>query len=145
MAYLGRYSHRVALTNHRLLNITNETVTFRYKDYRDGAKKKVMTLAGTEFLRRFCLHILPKGFRKIRSYGFVANAVKAKKVALARQALGEKVRALLQRKERQQVAQKRLFATDRLQCPCCKTGKMITVAEWQRNKSPPDWVAPLLN
>jgi len=145
VSYLGRYSHRVALTNHRLIDITAEAVTFRYKDYRDGAKKKVMTLAGTEFLRRFCLHILPKGFRKIRSYGFVANAVKAKKVALARKALGEKVRALLQRKERQQIAQKRLFNSDRKVCPCCKTGKMVTVAEWQRNKSPPSWVAPLLN
>ncbi|MFK7933491.1 MAG: transposase [Saprospiraceae bacterium] len=75
-----------------MVNITDELVTFRYKDYRDGAKKKVMTLAGTEFLRRSCLHILPKGFRKIRSYSFVANAVKAKKVTLARNALGEKCR-----------------------------------------------------
>ena len=104
-----------------------------------------MILAGTEFLRRFCLHILPKGFRKIRSYGFVANAVKAKKGALARKGLGEKVRTLLKRKERQQIAQKRLFASDRTACPCCKTGKMVTVAEWQRNKSPPEWVAPLIN
>ncbi|MEJ7826879.1 MAG: transposase, partial [Segetibacter sp.] len=66
--YLARYSHKVAISNHRITAIADGKVSFRYKDYADGCKQKTMTLEATEFLRRFCLHILPKGFRKIRHY-----------------------------------------------------------------------------
>lgn len=142
--YLGRYAHRVALTNHRIKNIADGQVTFQYKDYKDGAKKKRMTLPGEEFLRRFCLHILPQGFRKIRQYGFLSNATKAQKLALAQLALGQKVRQLLDRKTRKKRAEKRLFGIEANRCPCCKKGKMVIIAEWERNKSPPDWVLPLL-
>lgn len=143
--YLGRYSHRVAITNHRLQKIEKGTVTFEYKDYKDGAKKKSMPLEGTEFLRRFCLHILPKGFRKIRQFGFLSNAGKAKNLAKAKRALGVKVDRLLTRKERRIIAIQRLFQQPQNQCPCCKKGKMITLEIWQKNKSPPEWVLPLLN
>ena len=68
-----------------------------------------MTLKGTEFLRRFCLHILPHGFRKIRQYGFLANVCKAKLLNIAREALGEKTKTLLTRNERKQIALKRIF------------------------------------
>jgi hypothetical protein len=71
--YLGRYTHKIAISNHRLLNIDNGEVSFNYKDYGDGGKVKTMTLAATGFLRRFCLHILPKGFRKIRHYGILSS------------------------------------------------------------------------
>ena len=71
--YLGRYTHKVAISNHRIVSIENDKVSFRYKDYADGSQQKTMTLEATEFLRRFCLHILPPGFRKIRYYGFIAN------------------------------------------------------------------------
>ena len=71
--YLGRYTHKVAISNHRITAIENGNVSFRYKDYADGGKQKEMTISATEFLRRFCMHILPKGFRKIRHYGFLSN------------------------------------------------------------------------
>ena len=143
--YLGRYAHRVALTNHRIKNIEDGKVTFQYKDYKDGAKIKLMTLPGEEFLRRFCLHILPQGFRKIRQYGFLANACKTQKLAIAQVALKQKVRQLLDRKTRKKLAKQRLFGQNADRCPCCKKGKMITLAEWERNKSPPEWVIPILN
>ena len=136
--YLGRYSHRVALTNHRIQHIDSEKgiVSFRYKDDKDGAKQKTMTLNGAEFLRRFCLHILPKGFRKVRSFGFLSNAAKAKALKIARNALAIKSKTLLTRKERKQLAMTRLFAEKTNLCPCCKKGKMVLVGSWERNKSP---------
>jgi hypothetical protein len=80
--YLGRYTHKIAISNHRILGIDNGEVVFNYKDYGDGGKVKAMTLPATEFLRRFCLHILPKGFRKIRHYGFLSKRKKKKLKAL---------------------------------------------------------------
>ena len=71
--YLGRYTHRVAISNHRIKSIDGEKVSFMYKDYRDGSKQKLMTLDGVEFLRRFAMHILPKGFVKVRYYGIMSN------------------------------------------------------------------------
>lgn len=85
--YLGRYTHKTAISNHRLLNVGPDKVTFHYKDYRDGGKRKMMQLAGTEFLRRFCQHILPSGFVRIRSYGILSNVLKAKALTAARLAL----------------------------------------------------------
>jgi len=71
--YLGRYTHKIAISNHRIQSIDNGEVVFGYKDYGDGGKVKTMTLLAPEFLRRFCLHILPKGFRKIRHYGILSS------------------------------------------------------------------------
>ncbi|MDA9503892.1 transposase [Bradyrhizobium sp. CCBAU 11386] len=87
LAYLGRYTHRVAIANGRLLTCDQGHVRFRWKDYRAGNKSKVMTLDTEEFLRRFLLHILPKGFRRIRHFGFLANACRAAKLARIRAAL----------------------------------------------------------
>jgi hypothetical protein len=78
--YLGRYSHRVAITNQRILGMDESTVSFSYKDYRTGGQKQMMHLKGDEFLRRFSQHILPLGFRKVRHFGFIANASKAKSI-----------------------------------------------------------------
>jgi hypothetical protein len=75
--YLGRYTHRVAISNHRLLAFEQERVTFRWKDYAHDGKQGKMTLAATEFLRRFFLHVLPKGFVRIRHFGFLANRRRA--------------------------------------------------------------------
>ncbi len=138
--YLARYSHRVALTNHRIKNIVDGQVIFQYKDYKDGAKKKLMSLAGTEFLRRFCLHILPPGFRKVRQYGFLSNASKSKYLNQARLALGAKTKTLLSRKERKAKALERLFGQRENRCPICKKGQLIPIYSWSpcfRNKSPP--------
>ena len=70
--YLARYTHRVAISNHRIVNVADDQVTFRWKDYRHGSQVRLMTLSAHEFLRRFCLHVLPKGFVRIRFYGFLA-------------------------------------------------------------------------
>jgi hypothetical protein len=87
LAYLGRYTHRVAIANSRLVGVTDATVTFRWKDYRHHGKSKVMTLAADEFIRRFLLHTLPDGFHRIRHYGFLANRQRAQKLALCRRLL----------------------------------------------------------
>ena len=87
LSYLGRYTHRVALSNDRLLSCDEASVRFRYRDYHDGRRRKVMCLKATEFLRRFLLHVLPKGFMRIRHYGLLANRCKAAKLQRARSAL----------------------------------------------------------
>ena len=77
--YLGRYTHRIAISNNRILNIDDGSVTFKWKDYRDG-KQKVMTITAEEFIRRFLLHVLPTGFMKIRYYGILSNRNKSTKL-----------------------------------------------------------------
>ena len=84
LRYLGRYTHRVAISNHRLVSFDGERVTFRWKDYAHGSKQKKMTLTATEFLRRFFLHVLPKGFVRIRYFGFLANRWRTDMLAFAR-------------------------------------------------------------
>lgn len=134
--YLGRYSHRVAITNSRIVHIDKQRIRFIYKDYRASAKKKVMSLSGVEFIRRFCLHILPPRFRKVRQYGFTSNASKAKRINQARLALGKHMILLLTRKERKAEAIRRIFGQPH-QCPHCKVGTMITVDVQHGNKDPP--------
>jgi hypothetical protein len=85
--YLGRYTHKTAISNHRLIGIGPDKVTFHYKDYRQNGARKTMALDGLEFLRRFCLHILPPGFRRMRHYGILSNTKKAKALAAARASL----------------------------------------------------------
>src|SRR5436853_7124848 len=85
--YLGRYTHRVAIANSRLLDCESGRVRFRWKDYRARDKSKVMTLDAGEFIRRFLLHVLPDGFRRIRHFGFLANARRTIKLARVRAAL----------------------------------------------------------
>ena len=87
LRYLGRYTHRVAISNHRLLAFDGERVTFRWKDYAHGNKQRKMTLAATEFLRRFVQHVLPRGFVRIRQFGFLANSCRTARLSLARQLL----------------------------------------------------------
>jgi len=87
LQYLGRYTHRVAISNERLLGFDEQAVRFRYKDYAHGGKRRVMALTPVEFLRRFALHVLPRGFQRIRHYGLAANRGKRARLALAREAL----------------------------------------------------------
>jgi hypothetical protein len=87
LRYLGRYTHRVAISNHRLLAFDGERVTFRWKDYAHGNKQKKMTLEATELLRRFTQHILPRGFVRIRQFGFLANTQRSTLLPLARKLL----------------------------------------------------------
>jgi hypothetical protein len=84
LAYLGRYTHRVAIANSRLVNMSDDDITFRWKDYRNHDKSKLMTLSADEFIRRFLLHTLPDGFHRIRHYGFLANGRRSAKLVLCR-------------------------------------------------------------
>ncbi len=87
LRYLGRYTHRVAISNHRLLAFDGERVTFRWKDYAHGSKQRKMTLAATEFLRRYVEHVLPRGFVRIRQFGILSNHCRSETLSLARQLL----------------------------------------------------------
>jgi len=87
LRYLGRYTHRIAISNHRLLDFDGDRVTFRWRDYAHGNKQRIMTLDATEFLRRFFLHVLPKGFVRIRRYGLLSNRFRAECLPLARKLL----------------------------------------------------------
>jgi hypothetical protein len=88
LKYLSNYTHRVAISNRRLLRADADTVTFAYKDYADGARRKIMTLALAEFVRRFCLHLLPARFVKIRHYGLLGNRQRHERLQRARSLLG---------------------------------------------------------
>jgi hypothetical protein len=92
LKYLSRYTHRVAISNPRIAYVGDGVVRFRYQDYADGGRTKEMTLAGTEFLRRFLRHVLPKGFMRIRHYGLLANCHRRAKLARARALLGAATR-----------------------------------------------------
>ena len=122
--YLGRYTHKVAITHHRILNIADQAVTFRYKDYSDADKIKEMTLPLPEFLRRFEQHILPKGFVKIRSYGFLKNYNKRQRLNELRVKMKlppapPKVRIPVQ----QRMLEK--YGKDISRCPKCGRGTML--------------------
>ena len=88
LKYLARYTHRVALSNRRLVSLLDDHVTFRWKDYAHGSRQRLMTLKAVEFIRRFLLHVLPGGVVKIRHYGFMANRFRQSKLQLCRRLLG---------------------------------------------------------
>ncbi len=118
--YLGQYSHRVAISNHRIQNIDDSGVKFLYKDYRNSSKIKPTTLPGVEFLRRFFLHILPKRFVKIRYYGILSS--KQKDLVKSLRAKKPEIKI----KETRQERIVRLTGFDFSLCPVCKTGVMQT-------------------
>ena len=124
--YLGRYTHKVAISNHRLkgFDAVNQTVTFEYKDYKTGGDKKEMTLTAAEFIRRFAQHILPPKFRRLRHYGFLSNASKGKSLALARVSLKVKAVERMDKAARREAARERLFGQNPNRCACCKEGTM---------------------
>jgi hypothetical protein len=115
--YIARYTHRIAISNHRILKVDNDQVTFSYKDYADQGKKKTMTVTAMEFIRRFMLHILPHGFMRIRQYGFLSNVIKKKKLALVRKLIPFKKTTIDKNKSGQDIVFPDPFA-----CPECKKG-----------------------
>ena len=126
--YVGRYTHRVAISNNRLIDIDNGRVKFHWKDYRDNSQIKVMDLEADEFIRRFLLHVLPEGFQRIRYYGFLANRDRRNKLALCRQLLGmqnSSQRASIKdyRQHYQELTGRSLTL-----CPRCQKGQMVIVA-----------------
>jgi Zn finger protein HypA/HybF involved in hydrogenase expression len=119
--YLGQYTHRVAISNQRIQNIEESGVSFFYKDYKDNSKKKLTKLSGVEFLRRFCMHILPYRFVKIRYYGILSSKQKDRVKPLAVKKPETKVA------ESKQERVSRLTGFDRFQCPFCQEGFMHTI------------------
>lgn len=91
--YLARYTHRVAISNHRLIGMEDGKVTFRWKDYAHGGKKRKMTMAAEEFIRRFLLHVLPKGLVRVRHYGWMANRCRGERAQLCRTLLAAQPQA----------------------------------------------------
>ena len=128
--YLGQYTHRVAISNTRIKNIDHNGVTFSYKDYRDNANQKLMTLTGVEFLRRFALHILPRGFVKIRYFGILTSAYRQQVESLKTKP------DIFQLTETKPERIARLTGHHPCKCSKCKTGTMIPVEIIPRIRSP---------
>ncbi len=135
LAYLARYTHRVAIANSRLLSLKDGRVSFRWKDYRHPGKRKVMTLTAEEFIRRFLLHVLPDGFHRIRHYGYLANGHRAAKLALCRQLLAAP--AALPSAPTADRPEPPAQTTDPSLhlCPCCG-GRMVPIAVLPRAVPP---------
>lgn len=129
--YVGRYTHRVAISNHRLLDIDNDRVSFQWKDYRHGGEAKVMTLSAEEFIRRFLLHVLPDGFQRIRYYGFLGNRYRHEKLDLCRRLLGMPVvsqpPAASSTEKNYLDRYEDLTGSSLRQCPQCQLGRMVRV------------------
>jgi predicted Zn-ribbon and HTH transcriptional regulator len=125
LEYLGRYTHRVAISNNRIVSITNDKVTFTYKDRKRNDEVKSMTLDADEFIRRFLLHVLPRGFMKIRYFGFLANTNKKKCVPLLRKLIDPSARLPDKISETVQEMMLRLTGEDITCCPQCKKGRMV--------------------
>lgn len=140
--YLGRYSHKIAISNNRIKNIEDSKVSFTYKDYADKNKQKIMTLEAEEFLRRFCLHILPPKFMKIRHYGILSSR---NKPMLRKYQFG--IGIIIKKNEAlswKEIAKTKLnFDADK--CPCCKTGTMIRIQSFDANAPPIKLIAQLKN
>jgi hypothetical protein len=130
LQYLGRYTHRIAINNHRILNIHNGDVSFLWRDYADHNRQKTMTLKADEFIRRFLLHVLPPRYVRIRHFGLLANRKRKKTIALCRQIL-EDAQTLTQQNGRKETWQEQLFricGLDVTLCPVCQKGRMYRVA-----------------
>lgn len=141
--YVGRYTHRVAISNNRLLNIEAGQVTFRWRDYRDGDTHKSMTLSAGEFIRRFLLHVLPPGLQRIRYYGLLGNRHRQEKLEQCRRLLDMGLatpkeihtEALADYRDRYQA----LTGVSLRECPLCRRGRMILIEQLapSRGSGPP--------
>ncbi len=143
LAYLGRYTHRVAISNQRLLAAEDGQVTFQWKDYRHHGREKsrVMTLQADEFIRRFLIHTLPPRFQRIRHFGFFANRHRRKTLALCRQHLANPVTELLPQPEQCRELREVFDSRHPVRCPSCGAGQMIRagfLAAYLWPAKPPD-------
>ena len=129
--YVGRYTHRVAISNHRLVDIEDGQVKFNWRDYRDNNQQKIMPLSADEFIRRFLLHVLPSGFHRIRYYGFLGNRHRKEKLERCRQLLGmappKESSAESATQEDYRDRYERLTGRSLRECPICHRGQMIAV------------------
>ena len=141
LEYLGRYTHRVAISNDRLVSVADGQVRFRWKDYAHWNRVKTMTLPAAEFLRRFLLHVLPAGFVRIRHFGFLANRGRSAKLARCRALLAAAPSPAPAAPEPVATLMLRATGVDITQCPVCRTGRLSVVAVFRPGQLP----APVLD
>ena len=144
LRYLGRYTHRIALSNERLVAHRDGEVTFTYKDRKDAGRRKELTLPGAEFTRRFLLHVVPTRFVRVRHYGLLANGVKARRLVQARSLLATPAppEPSQAKPESWQDAYRRIVGKDPLLCPACHVGRLVVVADIPRSPIPPRTSSP---
>ena len=157
LKYLAQYTHRVAISNSRLLAYQDGNVTFRYKDYAQESRQRTMTLAAAEFIRRFLLHVLPDGFMRIRHYGYLANRHRRHKLATCRRLLGvlEPAATEIQAEDPEiQPAATGCEPEATTRCPACRTGRLRVIETFERQPRrcghplkplPPQIVIPIAN
>jgi hypothetical protein len=141
LEYLGRYTHRVAISNSRIIQVDNKSVSLHWKDYADGNKNKVMTLDASEFIRRFLMHVLPDNFVKIRYYGFLSNRNQKTKLAKCKELLGVTIEINQEptNSTKWQDTLLKLTGIDIQKCQYCTEGKMVSKeVMFPRNDGPPD-------
>jgi Putative transposase/Transposase zinc-binding domain len=127
--YIGRYTHRVAISNNRIVNVQDGMVTFTYRDRKDNNTVKLTTVDAGEFIRRFLRHVLPVGFMKIRYFGFLSNKRKKETIQLCRELIGDSTPHPQREKKTANELMIELTGTDITRCPCCKKGTMIIIME----------------
>ena len=138
LKYAARYTHRVAICNDRVLDIDDEKVQFRWKDYRDESRKKTMTLTAEEFIRRFLLHVLPEGFQRIRHYGFLANRYRKQKLARCRELLNMPApQPHCHVKSDYRDRYEELTGKSLKTCPVCQKGQMVIIEVFHAGGIPP--------
>jgi hypothetical protein len=140
--YLARYTHRVAISNHRLVALEDGHVTFRYKDYQRGHRLRTLTLDAVEFLRRLMLHVPPRGFQRIRHFGFLANRVRQEKLAQCRTLLGQASRPLAQEATVDRKPPVVAAVEPGVVCPVCQHGRMQLVQTLYRQPAAWDLSVP---
>jgi len=141
LEYLGRYTHRVALSNDRLLSLDDGVVRFRWRDYADGDRVKVMALDAAEFIRRFLLHVVPDGFVRIRHFGLLANRTRQAKLARCRELLAQPPAPATRPTESAQALMLRLTGIDIARCPACQQGRLRLIEILAPMPYPPRLVA----
>ena len=129
LEYIGRYTHRVAISNNRILSVDNGRVTFTYRDRRHGDVLNTMTIKSEEFIRRFLLHVLPDGFMRIRHFGFLANRCKQENIQCIRELTGISATVTGKTRKNTQELMLELTGMDIAMCPCCKKGIMQIIVE----------------
>jgi hypothetical protein len=127
LEYVGRYTHRVAISNNRILDIEDGKVRFQWKDYRRGGQQKPMTLDADEFIRRFLIHVLPSGFQRIRYYGLLGNRYRRDKLARCRELIGmSKLEPMTDKADKDyRDTYEELTGISLCQCPVCHLGRMV--------------------
>ena len=131
LKYLARYTHRVAISNRRILSVDGGKVRFRWTDYAHGSKRRVMTLDAQEFIRRFLMHVLPKGFVRIRHYGFLSNRARKEKLEVLKRLIADSEHLVLAEAETSpqdlESSERSTPAAEERPCPRCKDGRLVVI------------------